>query len=48
MTQATALFELRKHLPERERHRFKGLIVIEIDNIPDVDKPRPKHKKLTE
>ena len=47
MTQATALFELYRHLPKKERQTFKGLIVNEIDNIPIVDKPRPKHKKLT-
>ena len=47
MTQATALFELYKHLPERERKTFKRLIVNEVDNIPGVDKPRPKHKQLT-
>ena len=47
MTQATALFELYRHLPKKERQTFKGLIVSEIDNITGVDKPRPKHKKLT-
>ena len=33
MTQATALFELYKHLPERERHKFRGLLVGEIDDV---------------
>ncbi len=28
------MFELYKHLPERERHKFRGLIVSEIDDVP--------------
>ena len=46
MTQATALYELYKHLPERERHKFRGLLVGEIEDVSVLDKPRPQRKKL--